>query len=320
MDRPRIDVSIIIPTYGRQTLLCEAIESCVTQATETALEIIVVDDGSPDSIEPVVRNLPVRFHRLDVNQGSSAARNVGISMARGRYLKFLDSDDVLLAGSLAAEVALADARNADIVICGWRNVDLYPDGSSLVTSTGIAPVFKNIADGLLAGFGVPTSAALYRRETVGGIRWDASLSKLNDWDYLVRAALASRSIESSSSIAYDWRSHAGERITTSASTLKAVKEFYQILETLIAALEDQGVFNQSRRQRAAQYLYKELRRLYRCDPKAGKAMLARIRQLDANFVPMDEEHSIIFRWAGRLGLLPTALAMQSLLRSEKTRE
>lgn len=313
MDLPHIDVSIIIPTYGRSTLLCEAIQSCTAQAPDLPLEIIVVDDCSPEPVEPAVRHLPVKLHRLSVNQGSSAARNVGVSLAQGRYLKFLDSDDVLVKGSLIREVALADAKAADIVISGWRDVVLHEDGTVSTRGIGVAPVFGSIADGLLAGFGVPTSAALYRRTTVANVLWDQQVEELNDWDYFVRAALVSRKIETSELIAYDWRSHRGERITTTMSVRKAVDAFYGILEKLIAVLDERGELNQPRRLRAAQYLYKELRRLYRCDPQDGKAMLERIRQLDPDFVPRDEERSGVFRAAGRLGLLSLALVAQSLM-------
>jgi glycosyltransferase involved in cell wall biosynthesis len=92
-------VSIIIPCYKQAHYLPDAIESCLAQ-TYTHIEIIVVDDGSPDNTGEVAARYTekypnVRYVRQD-NAGVSAARNTGIAHAQGLYLKFLDSDDLLL--------------------------------------------------------------------------------------------------------------------------------------------------------------------------------------------------------------------------------
>ena len=82
-------VSVIIPTYNRESLLSYAIDS-VLQQTEPASEVIVIDDGSEDNTETMVRRygLSVRYIKQD-NRGVGAARNLGISIAKGKYLAFL---------------------------------------------------------------------------------------------------------------------------------------------------------------------------------------------------------------------------------------
>jgi len=306
-------VSIIIPVYERTDMLVAAVQSIPASTGDIAVETIVVDDGSRVSLEPVVRELPVRFHRLPQNMGSSVARNAGIEIAKGQYLKFLDSDDRLLPGAISTEVHAAHTFEADIVVAGWREVHLHADGSSSVDRVRSAPSFTLIEDDLLQGKGVPTSAALYRAAAVTSVRWDPRLSKLNDWDFFVRAALSSRKIVTSTHLAYDWCSHPGERITTSSSTAREFSEFYATLEKLISSLHMRGALTQTRRRRAAQYLYKELRRRWVIDSAAGRATLARIHELDPDFVPLDEERVGIFRLAARIGLLSSALDAYSFV-------
>lgn len=92
-DRPL--VSVIVPTYNRAAVVGTAVRSVLTQ-TFGDLEVLVVDDGSADDTERVVRGLHdprVRYFRLATNRGQAAARNVGLGHARGEFLAFQDSDD-----------------------------------------------------------------------------------------------------------------------------------------------------------------------------------------------------------------------------------
>ena len=91
-------VSVIIPTYNRAERVSAAVKSVMAQ-TPSELEIIIVDDGSTDGTEKVIRPFVeesggrISDFRQD-NRGVSAARNKGIAMARGDWIAFLDSDDV----------------------------------------------------------------------------------------------------------------------------------------------------------------------------------------------------------------------------------
>jgi glycosyltransferase involved in cell wall biosynthesis len=93
--------SIIIPTYNRANLLKEAIISVLHQ-TYTDWELIVVDDGSTDESVTIVKSfMEKRIHYyFQKNQGKSVARNLGIEMAKGSYICFLDSDDYFLSHHL----------------------------------------------------------------------------------------------------------------------------------------------------------------------------------------------------------------------------
>lgn len=112
--------SVIIPTYNRCWILGEAIESVLSQ-TFRDYELIVVDDGSTDGTQ----NLLKRFDNLTVlsqeNKGVSAARNRGIAQASGKFLAFLDSDDVWLPEKLAVQMAFFD-KQPEARICQTQEI------------------------------------------------------------------------------------------------------------------------------------------------------------------------------------------------------
>ncbi|MHC5108678.1 MAG: glycosyltransferase family A protein [Planctomycetota bacterium] len=112
MDRPT--VSVVVPVYNRAALLPRAFRSVLAQTVED-WELIVVDDGSVDDTPEMVRHWDSEFEgRLryvrQYNSGSSAARNQGIELARGRFIAFLDSDDEYYPDKLERQLSLFTRR------------------------------------------------------------------------------------------------------------------------------------------------------------------------------------------------------------------
>ena len=107
---PRFTVSTVIPTYNRAALLARAIRSAVAEC-EPGDEVIVVDDGSTDDTEAIVREWgpPVRYLRA-AHGGAGAARNAGVRAATGDLVAFLDSDDVWVSGKLSWQRAVMEHR------------------------------------------------------------------------------------------------------------------------------------------------------------------------------------------------------------------
>ena len=98
-------VSVVIPTYNRALMVKEAIQSVLDQ-TYSDFEIIVVDDGSTDDTREVVTAFADKVRYVfQENSGRSNARNRAIHMARGRYIAFLDSDDLYMPHKLDMQVA-----------------------------------------------------------------------------------------------------------------------------------------------------------------------------------------------------------------------
>jgi len=108
-------VSVIIPTYNRAQSLSRSIQSVLGQ-TYKNFELIIVDDGSEDNIEEVIRGFNdsrIKYFRHDVNLGGSAARNTGIKNSTGEYVAFLDSDDEWLEKKLELQVRAMESRPSD---------------------------------------------------------------------------------------------------------------------------------------------------------------------------------------------------------------
>jgi glycosyltransferase involved in cell wall biosynthesis len=119
---PAPRVSVVIPAY-KPTWLDEALDSVRAQ-TFDAWEAIVVDDGSPEPVAP--RRSDDLLLVRQPNTGPGGARNRGVSLARGEYIAFLDSDDRWRPGKLARQVALHDRQPGCVVSC----TDIQPFGGS----------------------------------------------------------------------------------------------------------------------------------------------------------------------------------------------
>lgn len=106
-------VSVIIPTYNCANYIQQAVESVLAQ-TYGDYEIIVVDDGSTDNTQQVLKPYRerLRYTAFQENQGVSVARNRGLEMARGKLIAFLDADDWFLPRKLEAQVAYLDKHTS----------------------------------------------------------------------------------------------------------------------------------------------------------------------------------------------------------------
>jgi len=299
-------VSVIVPVYNRAAMVAEAIDSALRAAPELEVEVVVVDDASTDDTWAALeanRDARVRPLRLKRNGGQSAARNHALEVTRGRYVKFLDSDDLLLPGQLAEEVRALDA-GADIAVSGW--ISESPGGATVSFEP---PLFDSIVDDVLAGRAVPTSAALYRRR--GDWRWDPSLRKLDDWDYFSQAALGASRIATLPGNTFVMRHHGGAR-ATDAGLFANAREHHQILHKIERRLAGEGRLTEARRRRLAQYFYKELRVLSLHDDEAFETALRHIKELDPRFQPRDEERQRFMR------LLARVLGVRSTLRLHRS--
>jgi glycosyltransferase involved in cell wall biosynthesis len=163
-------ISVVIPTYNRCALVCEAIESAITQ-THRPAEVLVIDDGSTDStkerVSPYVRAGSVRYLRQP-NRGVSAARNRGMQSATGQRIAFLDSDDVWMPDHLARLSGMLDARpQAAVAFANFAferaDADVCNDAFRRSIRSLLDTSFEDAGDGLW----VSTAALLQGLLTVG---------------------------------------------------------------------------------------------------------------------------------------------------------
>jgi glycosyltransferase involved in cell wall biosynthesis len=180
-------VSVVIPSYNSASSVREAIQSVLDQAY-TDLEIIVVDDGSTDNTECMVRSFGDRVSYLkQENKGASSARNSGIQKSQGSYVAFLDSDDLWLPGKLAEQIPLLEHDpEVGLVYSDWTVVSdqgvLEPSYlSNLPTASGY--VFNELVQ---SGF-ILTSGTIVRRSCFDDVGdFDETLSIAQDYDLWLR--------------------------------------------------------------------------------------------------------------------------------------
>lgn len=149
MNGPKI--SVIVPVYKVEPYLRKCLNSIVNQTYQN-LEIILVDDGSPDSCGAICDEYAAGDRRIKVihqaNGGLSAARNVGIDIATGDYIGFVDSDDWIELDMYEYLLSGAQQSEADIAVCGMfeelpdrQNIRSWQEAETFDTEGGLEQLF-----------------------------------------------------------------------------------------------------------------------------------------------------------------------------------
>ncbi len=172
-------ISVIIPTYNRCALLLRAIRSVLDQ-TCPDLECLVIDDGSTDGTEAALRAIgDPRLHYVRQDHaGACAARNLGVSLAKGAYIAFQDSDDVWHPDKLEKQLSLLKSTGADVAACA-----MVRDGISFPPHIPDGPLSF---DALLRESLCSTQCLLGRAEVFRQVPFDPDMPRLQDWDLLLR--------------------------------------------------------------------------------------------------------------------------------------
>jgi glycosyltransferase involved in cell wall biosynthesis len=180
-------VSVIIPTYNRLPMLKEAVDSVLAQGFED-IELMVVDDGSTDGTAEELKRYGGRVKLLQhpVNKGVSAARNKGILHARGKYIAFLDSDDLWVKGKLKIQVAFLD-DNPHYPLC-------YTDEIWIRKGKRVNPMVKHakysgwIFEKCLPLCIISPSSAMMRKTFFSRVGlFDEALPVCEDYDFLYQS-------------------------------------------------------------------------------------------------------------------------------------
>lgn len=180
-------VSIVTPTYNCGRFIAETIRSVQAQ-TYTDWEMIIVDDCSTDDTKKITSRFTddsrIKYHRLEQNSGASVARNTAIKMARGRWIAFLDSDDLWLPHKLERQIKFMIENGHAFTYHDYSEID---EGSSTlnVTVSGISRVSR-VAMFSCCWPGCLT--VMYDREKMGNIQI-VPVAKNNDtamWLKIIR--------------------------------------------------------------------------------------------------------------------------------------
>lgn len=185
-------VSVIIPVHNRSRMLIEAVQSALAQ-TYRPIEIIIVDDGSIDDTPTVVDNLEKEYPQEicvihQPNRGPGLAREAGRLVAKGEFIQYLDSDDVLLPGKFELQVAGLRAAPDCGVSYGYTRLR-HKDGSIAPGPwKGSGQKVETMFSSFLMSRWWDTPNPLYRREVCDKVGPWMDLRQEEDWEYDCRVA------------------------------------------------------------------------------------------------------------------------------------
>jgi len=217
-----IDVSIIIPTYNRLWSLPKAVDNC--KDPSLSIEIIVVDDGSTDGTAAWLAAQAGIVTLSQRNQGKDWAVNKGLAVAKGKYIRFLDSDDWLLPGSTGELFACAEKSQLDIACAGYQLFE---------NERFVKEIKWTVCDDFLAQQlgecdSSHYSAYLFRRDFIKDIPHRQEYGSRDDRQFIIEAALKNPVTGYITNPALAHRYHQNERLQDPAG-LKAIVNNYAML-------------------------------------------------------------------------------------------
>jgi len=189
-------ISVIVPCYNQAHFLSETLDSMVNQ-TYSNWECIIVNDGSTDNTEEVALSYVERDKRFiyyrQENRGLSSARNAGLNMAKGSFIQFLDSDDILLQSKLEKQINIMVDNSYDICVCKYK---LFSKDKNRPFSTEISVKDYNFSlDGFLYSWNVdfvfPPVCYFVRKDFLKEkeIFFNKKLKAWEDWFFLLQMTL-----------------------------------------------------------------------------------------------------------------------------------
>lgn len=191
-------VSVITPTYNRESTIERSIRSVLNQTYEN-FEYLIVDDGSTDNTLDVISKFNdsrIRIIQLEKNSGQSAAMNAGIDSARGSFITFLDSDDEFTDDRLKEQVQkfIELPPSVGIVTCGRLDVDhngrVYHQWVPVLKGN----LLNNIIKTEKIGAGPPF--LMIRKEVFDkGLRFDTALRSAKELDFIIKCFICGYTLD-----------------------------------------------------------------------------------------------------------------------------
>lgn len=184
-------VSVILPTYNRGYVIKKAIDSILGQTYQN-WELIIIDDGSTDNTKTTVASSNDKrikyFYKK--NSGPCAARNFGIARSKGKWITYLDSDDILLPTCIETmiEHLQQNPRAVFALPRGKRSLDLYKNGKLIksVDDSDDMPMTFTIKDMFMRNARFACLGFMHLRRLYDeGLQWDEEVKGMEDWEFMM---------------------------------------------------------------------------------------------------------------------------------------
>ncbi|MFO1444438.1 glycosyltransferase [Bacillus sp. Bva_UNVM-123] len=190
-------VSIIIPVYNTEKFIEEAIDSVFRQSYKN-IELIVVDDASSDRSREIIERkfieikgtIPTYYYYFQENRGPSAARNFGVEKAKGKYIAFLDADDLYYLDKVKCQVEFLEHNpEVDIVYNDVQVVDAQLKKLNVLQSIGNFSDKETFLTNLFFRQIVPAPASMMlRKKCFEQVQYNEELIHAEDYDFLINLA------------------------------------------------------------------------------------------------------------------------------------
>lgn len=284
-------LSVVIPTCGRPQHLPKAIESALQTAQDGDIEVIVVPNGPDTSWKSVATGFAhegrVHWHPVTTAH-ANVARNHGMELARGKYLRFLDDDDYLLEAAGRQCVQL-DTSDYDVSL---GSIDLVDDTGN-VFRQWISDAANDYVESMLRPTRITANfSLLWRRQSVANCRWDTVCSLGQDTAWALGIARDKdlsllRFLPSTGA----WVHHTGQRISKGADVLGHNRATVEILMNTISGLVKRGALTDGRRTAAAQGVWQCIHNAFPLAPRYWNSVIAYALQLAPGSRPDDKAYS-----------------------------
>jgi glycosyltransferase involved in cell wall biosynthesis len=201
---PKELISIIVPCYNSAEFIDETVRSIINQ-TYINWECIIINDGSKDNSEELIRNWCNRDDRIKYltqkNAGLSSARNRGLELANGSFIQFLDSDDIIHPSKLELQLADILEKEVDISVCDYMPME--NQFGTFISSVYQTPFLKknNYMHQLIVnwetGLSIPCHTVLFKRAIIEKhkLRFNELLPNHEDWSFWVKLFYHSKGFE-----------------------------------------------------------------------------------------------------------------------------
>lgn len=274
-----MDVSIIIPAYNRLWSLPEAIASC---PQGEKVEIIVVDDGSTDGTWDWLQRQPGITAIRQSNAGKPAAVNAGFAVASGAYVRFMDSDDLLITGAAREQLAFALAEKPDICVAGY--LATYAE-----TGAVISHPWHDAGDFIAQQLGECDSshysAYLFRRGFIENIHHRSEFAFRDDRMFVLECALAHPSVAAWPQPTLEHRHHARSRIQFQRGSVAIVTDWQELrmFRQITTRLNEAGELSDRRKAAVANNLWPLALRIAGYNRAEGRLVLEWLWSLQPSF-------------------------------------
>lgn len=229
-----IDVSIIVPAYNAEKYIKACIDNIVNQKTSVKTQIIIINDGSTDNTKDIISGYSELDNVICINKenGKSAAsaRNFGLSYATGKYVMFVDSDDMLFLNAVDRLYSAITELDVDIVQGSWQYMS--EDGAFGYKQAYIDHTYANKTRADMLDLPGMPWGKIFKRELFKNINFPAYYTCFEDAIIQFLVFRTAKKVASISDLVYAWRKNSVGLTSTSQNQPKAMQAYWIVEELL----------------------------------------------------------------------------------------